>query len=105
MRLTLLGAGGSIDPMAAKRTGKAKKALNFEQALARLEATVERLEEGELDLDKALGAFEEGVGLSRQCAEYLREAERKIELLTREGDELHTSPFAVEEEVLDGEEG
>jgi exodeoxyribonuclease VII small subunit len=60
--------------------------LPFEKALERLEAIAERLEGGDLALEAALAAFEEGVLLTRRCAEQLREAERRIEVLTQEGD-------------------
>ena len=68
--------------------------LNFEAALARLETMVARLESGELTLAESLRTFEEGVSLSRQCAERLDQAEARIELLIRTADgELATAPF------------
>ena len=60
-------------------------APSFEAALARLEALVERLEGGELELEAALAAFEEGVALARRCATQLDDAQRRIEVLMREG--------------------
>ena len=60
--------------------------LPFEKALERLEEIAERLETGDLELEVALSAFEEGVGLAKRCAEQLREAERRIEVLSRDGD-------------------
>jgi len=69
--------------------------LNFEAALARLETMVARLESGELTLAESLRTFEEGVYLSRQCAERLDQAEARIELLIRTADgELTTELFA-----------
>jgi len=68
------------------RDRDAPRDLPFERALERLEEIAERLEAGDLELEAALAAFEEGVGLARRCAEQLREAERRIEVLTREGD-------------------
>ena len=69
--------------------------LNFEAALARLETMVARLESGELTLAESLRTFEEGVSLSRQCAERLDQAVARIELLIRTADgELTTEPFA-----------
>lgn len=56
----------------------------FEDVLTRLQALVAQLEGGQLSLDASLAAFEEGVGLSRQGAAMLDEAERKIELLLRD---------------------
>jgi exodeoxyribonuclease VII small subunit len=69
--------------------------LDFEAALSRLEAVVSSLESGELTLAESLRAFEEGISLSRRCAERLDQAEARIELLIRttEG-ELATEPFS-----------
>jgi exodeoxyribonuclease VII small subunit len=72
--------------------------ISFEQALERLEAIVERLEGGELDLEAALAAFEEGVALTRRCADRLEQAERRVEVLVREGERLVARPFAEPEE-------
>jgi exodeoxyribonuclease VII small subunit len=67
---------------------------SFESALERLEAIVERLESGELPLEEALAAFEEGVGLSRRCTAELEAAERRIELLVSvTGGVPATAPF------------
>ena len=66
---------------------------DFEGALARLEAVVGRLEEGDLTLEEALSAFEEGVRLTRQCAEQLQVAERRIEVLTQQGGDWMAQAF------------
>jgi len=58
--------------------------LKFEDCLARLEQIVSALESGSLSLEESLKVFEEGIGLARHCTRYLDEAERKIELLTRD---------------------
>lgn len=72
--------------------------IKFEDALARLEQLVDTLEGGNLPLEDSLKAFEEGVALARRCATYLEEAERRIELLTRdEGGALRTEPFPWQE--------
>lgn len=76
----------------------AKKKESFENDLEKLEGIVNALEEGGLSLDDALKQFEEGVKLSRKCEKALSEAEKKIEVLTRnaEGD-LDTEPFDEED--------
>jgi exodeoxyribonuclease VII small subunit len=72
--------------------------LKFEDCLARLEQIVGALETGNLTLDDSLKAFEEGVTLMRHCARYLDEAERRIEVLTRnEAGVPRTQPFSPEE--------
>jgi len=61
-----------------------KDAQNFESSLEELERIVRELERGDLSLEKSLELFEQGVKLSRACQERLSEAERRIEILTRD---------------------
>lgn len=63
-----------------------KKDPGFEESLARLEEIVKKLEGGETPLDESLGLFEEGVKLVRSCGSRLDEAERKITVLTANGE-------------------
>ena len=56
-------------------------AFDFEQAMADLEAVVERLEQGDVPLEEALSSFEKGVALTRACQQALAAAEQKVELL------------------------
>lgn len=56
--------------------------LCFEEALAELEAIVHDLEEGQIGLAEALGRYEKGVRLLKQCHGLLEDAQRRIELLT-----------------------
>ena len=77
---------------------EASDGTTFEEALQRLEAIVDRLEEGDLELEAALAAFEEGVNLTRRCAGQLEDAERRIEVLVREGEKWVARPFAAAEE-------
>jgi len=72
--------------------------LSFEAALARLESIVARLEGGDLELEAALASFEEGVALSRRCAEQLERAERRIEVLVRDGKQWVARPFEGSQE-------
>ena len=57
---------------------------NFETSLEELERIVRELERGDLPLERSLELFEQGVKLSRTCQERLNEAERRIEILTRD---------------------
>ena len=73
--------------------------IKFEKAIQRLEKIVDDLEKGEMDIDKSLEIFEEGIKMSRVCSKKLNEAEAKIEKLTKDQKgELVTEPFPVEEE-------
>ena len=58
--------------------------LTFEQALQRLEALVETLEDEAAGLDEALQAYEEGVLLARFCLERLDTAELRVQELALE---------------------
>lgn len=60
--------------------------MKFQEGLHALEQVVARLESGELALEDALRAFEEGVGLVRVLNEKLTQAEQRIELLTKAND-------------------
>ncbi len=72
--------------------------IKFEKAIQRLEKIVDDLETGELDIDKSLEIFEEGIKMSRVCSKKLSEAEAKIEKLTRDQKgKLTTELFPVEE--------
>ena len=60
-----------------------KKEVNFETALKKLESIVEHLETGELSLEDALKAYEEGVKMADLCSKRLSEAERRVEVLMK----------------------
>ncbi len=59
------------------------KKTTFESSLERLEEIVQKLESGDIPLDEAIGAFEEGMTLANQCAKHLDDAERKLKKLVR----------------------
>lgn len=67
--------------------------LDFEAALAELEALVGELEGGDQPLEQALAAFERGVALTRRCQAALRTAEQKVEILSRDSGEAVLKPF------------
>ena len=76
--------------------------IKFEKAIQRLEKIVDDLETGELDIDKSLEIFEEGIKMSRVCSKKLGEAEAKIEKLTLDQKgELVAELFPVEDEGND----
>jgi exodeoxyribonuclease VII small subunit len=78
---------------------KAKqKEPTFEAALKRLEEVLEALEHGNLNLEDAMQAFEEGVGLVRYCHQKLEDVEKRVELLLKdEAGRFFTRPFPEEE--------
>lgn len=60
--------------------------LSFEQAFAELEATIKKLETGNLPLAEALALYERGMALSKCCSQHLDQAELKIQALTPAGE-------------------
>ena len=60
--------------------------LTFEQALARLESIVRKLEAGEASLEDSIGLYEEGTRLKQQCDAKLAQAQARIEKIQIGGD-------------------
>ena len=70
----------------------------FEQSVAQLEEIVRRLEAGDLSLDDSIAAFENGMGLTRECEALLNKAKGKVEKLIRDSKgELKTESFEPKE--------
>ena len=85
----MAGASGSPGVAGSETTNvepTADGAPPFEQSLAQLEALVVRLESGELPLDEALRAFEQGVRLTRECQAALSSAQQRVQLLLQRGE-------------------
>lgn len=78
-----------------------KKATpSFEQSLSQLTEVVEKMEQGNLPLDQALAAFEEGILLTRSCQSALAEAEQKVSILLSGKDQTAVEQsFAAEPEA------
>ncbi|MBI4516836.1 MAG: exodeoxyribonuclease VII small subunit [Deltaproteobacteria bacterium] len=75
--------------MPAKRSKKMTDTgseKGFEETMRELEALVARLESGELALESALAAFEQGIALIRLLNDKLSRAEQRVEILTRDGE-------------------
>lgn len=69
-----------------ERTLNDLEKLSFEEAFRELEATVERLEEGDLPLEQAISLYEWGMRLAQHCSDALDAAELRVqELGAREG--------------------
>lgn len=65
-----------------------KKELKFEQALARLEEILEKLDGNDCELEDSLKLFEEGMVLVRFCRGKLADVEQKISMLIKETGEV-----------------
>ncbi|TMU86619.1 exodeoxyribonuclease VII small subunit [Bacillus sp. BHET2] len=66
---------------------KSKEELSFETAMDQLEVIVEKLEEGEVPLEKALEFYQKGMDLSKYCHDTLQKAENQLtKMMTDEGE-------------------
>lgn len=70
------------EPQETTAAEPAIEAMSFEVALAELEAIVQRLERGQLDLEASIAAYERGTALRQHCAAKLREAQLRVEKIT-----------------------
>lgn len=73
-----------------------EKELTFEEAMSALDHIVEKLEEGDVPLEKAISYYEEGMKLSKLCNDKLKKAQEKMTNIINEQDEIE--PFEVQEE-------
>lgn len=70
-------------PMSAPAK-KTSPELNFEAAMDRLEAIVEQMESGKMQLEELIVRYEEGMKLVKTCQERLKSAEQRIEIIARD---------------------
>jgi exodeoxyribonuclease VII small subunit len=92
----------SLVPNQSKSAGQNHPAKTppFEEALQKLEATVEAMEADDLPLETLLAKYEEGAKLVKICQEKLAEAEVKIQQLEKTAaGEIKLKPFEAEVEA------
>lgn len=75
-----------------------KPPAKFEDALQALETIVSKLERGDLSLEDALAAYEEGVALVRHLGTKLTEVEKRVEVLTQDAGGLFQLEPLTEDE-------
>ena len=63
------------------------KEKTFEESLNASEEIVQRLERGDVPLEEALAAFQEGMALSKQCQDTLEKAEKTLTKMMTENNE------------------
>lgn len=80
---------------------KEERPMDFETALAELEAIVERMEGGEQTLDQTMQDFERGMELSQQCRKSLDGAQLKVEQLVRKYDQYDLEPVDTQAGIAD----
>ncbi|WP_433743064.1 exodeoxyribonuclease VII small subunit [Falsibacillus pallidus] len=69
--------------------------LTFEQAMEQLEAIVQKLEDGEVELEEAITIYQKGMELSKLCHDKLKNVENQLtKVLTEDGEK----DFSLQEE-------
>lgn len=74
------------------------KPESFEKLFAELEATIAKLEAGDLSLDESLVLYQRGMELAKQCGDLLDQAELRIRVLAPQGNELIETDLEEEED-------
>ena len=73
--------------------------LSYEEALGKLETIVEEMESGDMELEKLINHYEQGMRLRKVCSDKLEQAEVKIKALEESMDgEFSVKPLTVAEE-------
>ncbi|MFQ3542822.1 exodeoxyribonuclease VII small subunit [Halobacillus rhizosphaerae] len=75
---------------------ESKEEVSFEEAMKNLEELVEKLEAGDVPLEKAIQYYQEGMKLSKICNEKLVHVEGQMQKIMNEHGEFE--PFSVQEE-------
>ncbi|QUS36119.1 exodeoxyribonuclease VII small subunit [Falsirhodobacter algicola] len=67
--------------------------MSFEDAMAELERVVAALEKGDVPLEQSIALYERGAALKAHCADKLKAAEEKVEMIrAQEGRAVGTAP-------------
>ena len=69
----------------------------FESQMEELEKIVAELEKGDLNLDKSVEKFEEGIKISKECNKMLEDAEKRITILVNNDGEVQEKDFIAKD--------
>lgn len=76
------------------------RSLKFEEARAKLEELVEKMESGNMPLEELISAYEKGSQLTAHCRALLDGLQRRVEIIVNGGDpqaqEARCTEFAPE---------
>ncbi|TCT22616.1 exodeoxyribonuclease VII small subunit [Melghiribacillus thermohalophilus] len=70
--------------------------ITFEEAIEKLEEIVEKLEDGDVPLEKAIDFYQEGMNLAKVCNDKLVKVEKQMEQIMKENGDFE--PFSPQEE-------
>tara|TARA_Y100000590_G_scaffold422195_1_gene526622 strand:+ start:22 stop:249 length:228 start_codon:yes stop_codon:yes gene_type:complete len=67
--------------------------LSFEESLKKLEDIVDKLDSGEIDLEKSVELYENGMKLKKICEEKLKKVELQIKKIKIENNKIIKEDF------------
>jgi len=70
--------------------------MTFEDSLKMLEQLVNELENGNLDLDKALEIYEKAIILRDRCRKILDECDRRVQRMIETSEGIKKEDFVIE---------
>ncbi|MFN3567434.1 MAG: exodeoxyribonuclease VII small subunit [Caldimicrobium sp.] len=65
----------------------------FEEALKKIEEILRALEEKDLELERALALYEEGLMLINYCEEKLKQARLRVDIILKTKEGFHLEPL------------
>lgn len=72
---------------------------DFEASLQALEEIVNKMEQGQLSLEQSLDAFEQGVKLTKDCQNTLKNAQQRVSVLTKSDTGFQLDDFQEENQA------
>ena len=75
----------ATEPDAQEMSGAAEEDLPVEEAFARLEQLIRRMESEDISLEDSFACYEQGIRLVRYCNERIDQVEKKVQILRGEG--------------------
>ena len=72
------------EPGAQEMSGAAEEDLPVEEAFARLEQLIRRMESEDISLEDSFACYEQGIRLVRYCNERIDQVEKKVQILRGE---------------------
>ena len=67
--------------------------MKYEESIKELENILSKLEDPSVSIDDAIEAFSKSVELSKDCFDFLNQAEGKVEIIKKQLDEVVKKPF------------
>lgn len=62
----------------------AEKKINIDTLLKELELIIEKMEDDNLDLEKSISSYEQGISLVKQAQKKLNDIEKKVKILSKD---------------------